>query len=108
MPVQIHPFRMMKTEVTVRQFWSCLSRGICQTYHLHGGGDQFFNNIAAGLPPTQWTEEEFLKDQDPVSHVLYDGELFRARENAPSFQYIHWADVAFISLNVRYIFVDIF
>ena len=72
-PVQIHPFRMMKTEVTVRQFWSCLSRGICQTYHLHGGGDQFFNNIAAGLPPTQWTEEEFLKDQDPVSHVLYDG-----------------------------------
>lgn len=74
-PVQIHPFRMMKTEVTISQFWSCLSRGICKYYHLYGGGDQFFlYTTDVVFEPNEITEEEHLLHwTKPVSNVVYNG-----------------------------------
>ena len=69
--VQIKPFRMMQTEVSVGWFWACLNRGKCVNKDIMtGGGDQFFLTGEYSLD----TDQQIIDDSRlPVHHVRHIG-----------------------------------
>ena len=77
--VNLEPFRMMKAEVSVGQFWACLARGKCLFSHVtNGGGDQFFdenNTDNYYVEPTEsYTEDQYIsRYSTPVRYIYYSG-----------------------------------